>query len=210
MPIKKATKRVASTDSTFKYALRVIETGKFWTGNVRSPNRYARSRYAVASLPRWVPQYQEIPMLWNNIATAKRKWSIHETERQCGIAVPELEIVTFEMKTVETGVQVPDVDPITVRVTRLHRFVGSAVGTAFERLVDSRIDGMEFNYAVKRRGKTKDLIDGRLSDSFSFSTVTFIKTEEDLMHAKLLLGSNFATAYDLNNIKVGDNDGEEE
>lgn len=105
---------------------------------------------------------------------------------------PPIEIVKIEISMQPSDVCEVGPNRLVLEEDRLYRHWGVGIANAFASLDIPEEDAESFVYVIKRSGKTKKVIDENMSDVVTSGPFTFIKHDRDMVHAKLLLGSNLA------------------
>jgi hypothetical protein len=79
-----------------------------------------------------------------------------------------------------------------VEYDRIMREFGTTLAAAFDTLKIEPEQADKFQFAIRRKGKTKALVDETdLPGSASYGVYTFVANEANALHFKLLLGDNF-------------------
>ena len=194
MAAKKTTnKRKIRTDS-IQYALRA-EEAKFWDGRARRLKRYGQP------LP-WVAGFSKEPIFWGTPKAAMKQWQKYEMERLCGEPIPQLHLVKYEMTAVEIGETTPIASFYVTVFERIKRaYNQSEFALVFEKLI-IETDGdeaktREYKYAFRRRGAVKGLIADSLPGAVSYGYFTLVKSESDLVMARMVLGAQLIDHYEM-------------
>ncbi len=195
MAVKKTTtnKRKIRTDS-IQFALRA-EEGKFWDGRARRLKRYGMP------LP-WTVGFSKEPIFWGSAKAAMKQWQKYEMERLCGEPIPQLNLVKYEMTAVEIGQTTPTASFYVTVFERIKRAYNQAeFALVFEKLMTEtggdEEKTREYKYAFRRRGKAKEIIAETFPDAVSYGYFTLVKTESDLVMARMVLGANLVDHYEM-------------
>jgi hypothetical protein len=192
-------KNKKKADSTkFKYALRT-PMGTYWDGRVRPSNGYA----SMSST--WNVKFLTSPRYWNSKALAANAWKKYELARMCGSEVPDLTMVEFEFSPVETDAYTLTLAHVGVTFaeimqTRTKYYCDSAAKALIDRVTNKfdEAKAKEYRYMIKRKAKTKQIIDEKFPDtSVSHLNYSLFNRENDVVMARLILGSDMIGYFDL-------------
>lgn len=192
--LRNSVPRAKAPGPKVQYALRAAD-GKFWDGRTRRQHSYGK-------LYAWTPRYSLEPTYWTNLKTALTKLGKYDLERDCGENIPTVELVEFELKAIETRVIDTQVNFVPNVTARIQRTQALDFAMAFQRLCES-VKGdveqiKEYKYALRRtRSKAKDLISEHFPSSFSYGFYTILKTEADIVMARMVLGASLVEHFEM-------------
>jgi hypothetical protein len=179
--------------SDLRFALRSAD-GLYWNGVCR------RYRNVRPESSKWKVRLSQEPTYWAKSATAVKKWHRYEAERLCGNPIPKLCLISVEMMPVERAIAQPEPQLGLIVRERFLQGHGFQAVWAFEHLLRSCGEDLsqaaEYRYLVTRRGG-KTLMDERMRGVVTYGPYTFVKTDTDLVTAKMLLNDMFARYHDI-------------
>jgi len=169
--------------------------GKFWDGGVRRQAHRSNKKYP------WTPQFHDKPIYWSDENRVERKWLKYELERQCGEPIPVLKLAKFVLTPIEVEQTEFTINFEFTVYERIKRKYGVEFCEAFHRVAEKcngeREAITKFQYAFRKRGKTKELVAAQLPQAISYASVSFVNTETDLVFARMLLGTMFIESFDM-------------
>jgi hypothetical protein len=202
MPKKKIT---APRKIRAVFGLRDEETGLFWDG-VYPREKTRRTYYGVRRWrPHWTPKFSDAPARHWLEPTALKLWKQYEIERLCGEKIPALGLVRFEMIPLEVKIE-PEITFSELTYQRLKRSSdhGNMYAEAFDKLSNTvgndvdKIKEYRFVFSRKLVSAGKAILEEQMPDAVSYRTISFVKSENDVLFAKLLLGEHFAGHVQIN------------
>jgi hypothetical protein len=192
MSVKRTTKT--------SYALRDPATNMYWGGWIKGDYRHG-PLFFKDSTPRWHGKFG-----------ALESWKLYERERLIVENIPSLVLVEFRTKIVETEKEIgvsgrsPKVDfkELVLRRIRIFLASDSVLEWAFSRFYNDVIEVptiKKYRYVLHRKrgniGVTNNMISEQLPYSRSYGHCTFVKTETELVFAKVLLGDALIEHFDM-------------
>jgi len=177
-----------------QFALRAVDREAYWDG-------YSRRQLRYGKMASWTPKLLAKPTFWSTQKRAVLQWKKYELERLCGEPIPELEIVRYEMKAVEMGSIPAKVSFEDVVYERIKRSEGADFSQAFQKMaVKCGLDPkriQEYRFAFKRRGAAKAILEEQLPEAVSHGFVSIVKSEKDLVYARMLLGAQLVEHWEM-------------
>lgn len=181
------------------YALRKKGSEVYWNGKP-PPLRQAGWHGKTQPQAKWTPQFTENPSFWVNREDAIKAFNEYEIFRlSSDKKLDDIELAILTAIPSVTSVEELTISEFEKEHDRIFRHFGLTLAQAYSKLKPEQYgDDPCYAYVVKRRGQSKELIDSaELDNVASASVFTFVRTENDALHVKLLLGDNFDRLWSL-------------
>ena len=190
----------ATTTTTVSYALRDPITGKYWKGNLAigsSSRRHRGRRFSIKAQP-WTPYFDAQPVQWKTKKKVLEFYEHYVVQNDNG-AAPVLELVCFRQSTVTNmSVEPIELDPVAVFSKKMAKALGVTVSNSYLALLGKGNDMSQYPFACRTKGRND--FAGTI-ECLKNLQIVWVKNDRDLMYAKLLLGDNFSTSYDIVNLR---------
>lgn len=177
------------------FAIRKVGTELYWDGGKipgRCPGWSGKAQEQLA----WTPKFTETVHHWvtrEDAIEALNDYELHGTDKPH----PKVEIVTLSFQPAITAVEAsPGLCPLIRERDRILRYYGITLSDAFGKSKIDATDAESYHFVVKRKGRSKTLMDeSDIGGAVSYGVYTFLQTENDALHVRLLLGENFDKLY---------------
>ena len=175
------------------FGLKQVGGEEYWDGKAPPlPNPGWRNNPAEQTP--WKPKFTSKPVFWydkEDAIKAYHEYELYNTATDGSF--PDLELVTHEIRPEPVSTDDLTICPIRKEHDRILRHHGLTLAQAYEKLDNEKLkEDPLFAYAIKRKGKSKELIDSaELDNAVSSGVYTFVRSEADALHVRLLIGENF-------------------
>jgi hypothetical protein len=192
------------TEQKARYALKVVNADDlYWNGDIDRPyvSRYEQRTKCILPIEEgWWPRYVHLPKLIGIKANAVKLLVEYEGERQARgrpEIFKELCLEAFEYRPRSLGVVAMDgLDARYVEGRRLFGQFGTEMAEHYLRLQIPEGEDIYFPFAVRRKGKSFELIK-KLEKGYHHGPFTFFRSRAEVAHARLVLGDMIKRVYDL-------------